>query len=330
MAKLIAGEVTGGIDMSRVTVEDYKQLTFSTQSPTLTVGDYRTANYPQYVVQFEGSGFTYGSPPKLPIDGTATRILETFDGKTALDLTEVSISMQAFNGWLSSKTGAVDFVTSVLGGNDYIQGTSFADVLAGFAGNDRIKGGAGADFIDGGDGLDVAEMSGARSAYTVAADANTFKVNGPDGNDVLRNVERIDFDGNQMLGLDISGNGGQGYRLYQAAFDRIPDEAGLGFWIAQLDAGKYDLIEISARFIDSPEFRSLYGQNPTTAEFVTAVYTNVLNRAPDQAGLNFYVNQIDSGAKSVAKVLADFSESPENQQNVIGAIANGFKYELWI
>ena len=71
-----------------------------------------------------------------------------------------------------------------------------------------------------------------------------------------------------------SGIGGQAYRIYKAAFDRDPmegDTAGLGYWIAQMDNGM-DMVEIAARFIDSDEFRSLYGQNPTNGEFLNKVY----------------------------------------------------------
>jgi hypothetical protein len=121
---------------------------------------------------------------------------------------------------------------------------------------------------------------------------------------------------------------GQAYRIYQAAFDRQPDAGGLGYWIAQMDGGM-GVVEVAARFIDSGEFRQLYGNSPPTGQLVDAIYHNVLHRLPDTGGRAFYVEQIDSGQKSLATVLADFSESPENQAQVVGAIQNGFAYQEW-
>lgn len=129
--------------------------------------------------------------------------------------------------------------------------------------------------------------------------------------------------------LDTDGVAGQAYRIYKAAFDRNPDAGGLGFWIAQMDKGM-DVVEVAARFIDSVEFRSLYGQQPSNAEFLTKVYSNVLDRTPDQAGLAWWVNEMNTNpTKTWQKVLADFSESAENQANVASFIANGIPYDPW-
>jgi cyclophilin family peptidyl-prolyl cis-trans isomerase len=129
--------------------------------------------------------------------------------------------------------------------------------------------------------------------------------------------------------LDTDGSAGQAYRIYKAAFDRAPDTGGLGYWIAQMDQGM-GVVEVAARFIDSSEFRELYGQNPSNAEFLTKVYSNVLDRMPDTAGLDWWVNEMKTNpSKTWQKVLADFSESSENQTNVAAFIANGIPYDPW-
>jgi hypothetical protein len=145
----------------------------------------------------------------------------------------------------------------------------------------------------------------------------------------LIEVERVRFsDG--IIALDIKGIAGKAYRIYKAAFNRTPDGGGLGYWIVQMDKGM-DVVEVAARFIDSPEFRSLYGTNPSNAEFLTKVYSNVLDRTPDEAGLAWWVNEMKTNpAKSWQKVLADFSESTENQANVASLIANGIAYDPWL
>ena len=143
------------------------------------------------------------------------------------------------------------------------------------------------------------------------------------------NVERLAFL-DVSVAFDTSSVAGQAYRIYKAAFDRTPDGGGLGYWIAQMDKGM-GVIEVAARFIDSPEFRALYGQNANISEFLTKVYTNVLDRAPDSAGLDWWVNEMKTNpTKTWQKVLADFSESTENQANVASMIANGITYEPWV
>jgi hypothetical protein len=90
------------------------------------------------------------------------------------------------------------------------------------------------------------------------------------------------------------------------------------------------VVEVAARFIDSSEFRELYGLNPSNAEFLTKVYSNVLDRTPDTAGLDWWVNEMMTNpTKTWQKVLADFSESSENQANVASLIANGIPYDPW-
>ena len=119
------------------------------------------------------------------------------------------------------------------------------------------------------------------------------------------------------------------FRSYKAAFDRTPDTKGLGYWIAQMDQGM-DVVEVAARFIDSPEFRQLYGSNVSNATFITNVYNNVLDRNPDDAGLTWWVNEMKTNpSKPWQKVLADFSESAENKANVATLIANGIEYQPW-
>lgn len=136
----------------------------------------------------------------------------------------------------------------------------------------------------------------------------------------------------KAIGLDLTGNAGQAYRVYKAAFDRDPmqgDTAGLGYWIGQLDKGM-SLIEVSARFIDSGEFRQLYGQNPSNEQFLTKVYTNVLDRSPDPSGYGWWLDQLTNNPeKTWQKVLADFAESNENKANVAGLIGQGITYDPW-
>jgi hypothetical protein len=83
--------------------------------------------------------------------------------------------------------------------------------------------------------------------------------------DTLTSIERIQFD-ERSVAYDIDGVAGKAYRLYQAAFDRAPDEAGIGYWIAHMDK-RMSLHDVAAYFVDSPEFNGLFGAAPSDAAF---------------------------------------------------------------
>ncbi|MBB4082851.1 beta strand repeat-containing protein [Brevundimonas lenta] len=79
-------------------------------------------------------------------------------------------------------------------GNDKIDGGSMNDIITGGDGNDRLTGGSGADALDGGAGTDTAVFSGVRADYAFAfLPGGELQITGPDGVDVLTNVERLQF-----------------------------------------------------------------------------------------------------------------------------------------
>jgi hypothetical protein len=127
--------------------------------------------------------------------------------------------------------------------------------------------------------------------------------------------------------VGANGNEAQAYRLYQAAFDRTPDQSGLIYWINHMDKG-LSLTDVAANFIASNEFQTLYGANQSTTEFVTRLYSNVLNRAPDAAGQAHWETALNGGTLTKAQVLMSFSESAENRANVelVGVVQSGFDY----
>jgi hypothetical protein len=154
-------------------------------------------------------------------------------------------------------------------------------------------------------------------------------VNVSHGEDTLTGVERVGFE-DKVLALDTDGVAGKAYRVYKAAFNRDPmsgDTEGLGFWIDKMDNGM-DLVEVSARFVDSNEFRTLYGADPTNAQFLTKLYQNVLGRSPEATGYNWWLNELNTNpSKTKAKVLADFAEGAENQAGVASLIGSGITYD---
>lgn len=108
---------------------------------------------------------------------------------------------------------------------------------------------------------------------------------------------------------EFQGVGAPVARLYFAYFRRVPDYAGLTYWIGQHRGGA-SLESISNAFAGSAEFTSLYG-SLANGQFVTLVYQNILGRDPDSAGQAYWTGQLDSGALTRGQMMAAFSESAE-------------------
>ncbi|MBY0239450.1 MAG: DUF4214 domain-containing protein [Burkholderiaceae bacterium] len=293
-------------------------------APTLNIGTGTASNRPLF------SGIAEAGSTVAVFDGASSLGTVAVGVSGTWSLTPVvlangshSITAKATdaagNTSAASATKAVTIASTL-----NVSGSANADTLTATAGNNYVDGGAGADTV---------AFSGNRANFKVEKNSTGFTVTdtvGTGGIDQLVNVERLKF-GDKMVGLDIGidGIGGQAYRIYQAAFDRNPDLAGLGYWISQMDNGVSQR-DVAASFVNSKEFTELYGANPTNLAYITKLYTNVLNRAPEQKGLDYWVGVMDSGAATRSEVLAFFSEGDENQLGVIGSISNGFDYTPWV
>ena len=113
--------------------------------------------------------------------------------------------------------------------------------------------------------------------------------------------------------LDSAEYGGQVLpiaRLYYAAFGRIPDAGGLSYWLTTARAGA-TLAQISANFVRSAEFATLYGTTVTDTKFIDLLYQNVLGRAPDAGGKAYWLARMTTDKQTRAAVLNSFSDSAE-------------------
>ncbi|OON60458.1 hypothetical protein B0920_15845 [Massilia sp. KIM] len=217
------------------------------------------------------------------------------------------------------EAGAGSDLVSLKGGGGLLH-------VDGGAGNDVVVLQDGGHQVNGGAGFDVVKFGGARAGVTVSATGQQggFSVKDATGAvSQLVGVERLLLS-DAAVALDIDGVAGQAYRLYQAALNRAPDQGGLGFWINAMDKGT-SLTSVAASVMDSKEFRDAYGVNPSNQELVTRFYENILHRAPEAAGLSYWVEQLDKGVARAA-VLAGISESGENKVGLIGVMGNGFTY----
>lgn len=286
-------------------------LPASSNGATVTYAVGSTAKFGTLSISASGA-YTYAPNPGMSGTDTFTY--------TVKDAAGVS---NTYKGFVAVRA----ILATTVGGSsaDTFAGTAGNDLIDGGAGNDRFNSSAGSDAIDGGDGLDTVVYSGTRSAFTLTFAGDTLAVTKSSGGaDFLNNVERIKF-GDMALAFDINGSGGAAYRVYQAAFDRVPDRGGLGYWMAQMDNGASQ-VEVARGFMGSNEFLSLYGANPSAEQFVSKLYNNVLHRAPEKAGYDYWVSVVAAGADRAA-VLATFAESPENFVQLMGVMTAGMAYD---
>lgn len=222
------------------------------------------------------------------------------------------------NGWYWPEAGVYKLMAGVTGNGGKSIVVSDAAPFHGTSGNDVVQGSTGRDTM-------VLHGNAAEFDIKVSpAGATVRDKSGAEGTDTLFNVERLKFD-DKYVALDIDGDAGRAFRLYQAAFDRAPDEAGLGFWIGQVDHGA-SLHVVAEGFIASQEFLSRYGDHPTNAQLVNAFYQNILHRAPDQAGADYWTHVLDVGIADRADVLINIANSEENVAQLVGATMHGMAY----
>lgn len=264
-----------------------------------------------------GSGTTSGGTS--PTGDTGTSGGGTSGGSGSTGTTGGSDGTGTTGG--SGSTGTGSGTTGGAG-----TGAGVPELVSGNAGANVFSVTVGSHAIDGGNGVDTALYQGARTAFQLTAGASGLTVTAADGSiqDTLVNVERVQFS-DVSLAFDIDGTAGQAYRLYQAAFDRTPDHGGLGFWIKMMDSGQ-TLDQVSAAFVSSQEFTGMYGANSSDNQFVEALYQNVLHRQAESGGFDFWMAAIEEHGVSRAEVLSHFSESQENQAQVIGSIQDGIAF----
>lgn len=286
-----------------------------------------------------GNTITGGAGADTIYEGTGS---DTINGAGGADTVVFKNAMSSYliSGTLASLTisgegtDKLSNVETLVFSDRTIQLDGLTKFAATTAGDDHLTAGAGNDFISAGAGFDTVTYANARSNYTISASGSDFTVVdnvGTGGTDTLNSVERLVFGDGSAVAFDMGSHqlAGEAYRIYQAAFNRTPDLGGLGFWIKALDNG-FTLTQVADFFLVSEEFQRVYGTNLSNSQIVTQFYQNILHRAPDPGGAQFYTDVLDQGRASRAAVLADISESPENQNAVIltGKITNGIEYHI--
>jgi hypothetical protein len=177
-------------------------------------------------------------------------------------------------------------------------------------------------------------LKGSSSQYVIASNGGTLyvadSVANRNGVQTLPGTTLMAFaDGTGVF--DPTGSAENVARLYMATLGRAPDVPGLQFWAGQMDNAHVPLSDIATSFTNSPEFIQDYGTLSNNA-FVQQLYQNVLGRPADTGGLQFWGNQLASGASRGAIVIG-FSQSPEYEDKTLsmgGDVHNAEAYRLYV
>ena len=113
------------------------------------------------------------------------------------------------------------------------------------------------------------------------------------------------------LGRDDAGFVGD---LYHAFFDRAPDPDGVAYWTGQIASGM-PRDSVLAAFMDSSEFesftRSVFGASAVRAEVSMELdfYRGLLGRLPDDAGFDYWLQQLRSAQCAGASAVEGAADS---------------------
>lgn len=112
-----------------------------------------------------------------------------------------------------------------------------------------------------------------------------------------------------------SAEAAQLYRLYLGALARIPETEGFFWWLDKLESGEMGLVDVAEGFIGSSEIIRLMDVDQSASvendELLNHLYYNIFDRAPDEAGWNWWMQLLESGEKSQAEVVDAFAQSNE-------------------
>ena len=176
------------------------------------------------------------------------------------------------------------------------------------------------------------ELAEAESIEYSLEDTREHESNSDEGNDASENKENdsaddapgalndsSDDDINDDVDSDQEGlsNLQELTLLYNALFNRDPDQQGLGYWMGELASQRVNPDDIITLLMASDEFTELHGENLSDSDFIDALYNNSVGRASDDAqGKGFWISQLASG-KARTEILESLYQSDEHIEIVL-------------
>jgi hypothetical protein len=116
--------------------------------------------------------------------------------------------------------------------------------------------------------------------------------------------------------------------FYRGLLARLPDDGGFSFWVGRFRAAQCqgasavnaEAEAMSSAFAQSAEYGA---RARTNAQYVGDLYNAFLRRGGDLSGVQFWINELNSGARSREAVRQAFVASAEFQNRVAAVISQG-------
>jgi len=119
--------------------------------------------------------------------------------------------------------------------------------------------------------------------------------------------------------------------FYRGLLSRLPDDGGFGFWLTKFraaqcagtgagDAVNTQVESISSLFATSQEYTN---RARNDSQYVGDLYNAFLRRGGDLGGVQYWISQIATSARSRENVRQAFVASPEFQARVVAIINQG-------
>lgn len=229
-----------------------------------------------------------------------------------LENSDDTVEGTSFSDYLDGRSG--NDILNGGEGDDTLNGGEGDDTLNGGEGNDTIFSGLGNDVIDGGSGIDTVSYNDRLNHYDFANLGSYFNIISDDdtSNDSLYNIEDVSFSDLTIsldYVLDLINLEQAVTRLYNALLGRNPDNDGLVYWLGDMNSGTNSLQGVSGAFAGSEEYEARFGAQSDTA-FINQLYNNILGRDADQAGYDYWLEEIqNTGDRS--GMIVSFSNSSE-------------------
>lgn len=202
-------------------------------------------------------------------------------------------------------------------------GTGNSTVVTGH-GVDTVVAGLGNSTITGGNSdYSVVKMAAAASNYTVTTNAGHAIVTDNITHKVtdIAKIQYVETAGNEALIFASSNTEASIATLFQTAFGRTADAAGLNYYYDLAKAGATEK-QIADAIVKSAEFLPHTLLDDTS--FVNSLYQNTFGRNGETAGINYWLNAMSHGATR-ADIIRSFADV--HTLNLQGQTAGGAGHE---
>ncbi|MDQ1829248.1 DUF4214 domain-containing protein [Massilia scottii] len=266
-------------------------------------------------VTYDFFSFSFFDPFLIQVYDNLGRVIavdQESDGNYGMDhisnfVAPYSGTMYVDAGWNQGYADANKYVSLYINANiDTIPKPT--NTLIGTDGSDRFTATKSSDLVSGFKGVDTMVYAGKRADYNIVKNGDVLTVSSNvknEGTDILRSMEKLVFS-DRVVDTQY---GDLTQALYIGYFGRAADVGGLKSFQDQLSSlgSPTSATDLSARYAKDSAVKNLIDSFATSAEskalysgdtktFVKAVFNNVLNRDPQQAGLDFWIKAIDSGS----------------------------------